>query len=100
MADSLIKVADVFVVQQGDKFVGVECAFTDAVRNKKGAATSLDFMRSALNNSGWVTQTVMRVEDREDDAQAHSQPEDSGGEDTQTPPRPARRKSKDTKADR
>ena len=88
---NLIKVADVYVVQQDEQFVGVEVGFTEAVRNKRGAATSLDFMRNALSNSGWITQTIMRVEDKEDDAQANAQPEDSGSEDTQTPPQPTKR---------
>ncbi len=88
MADAkFIKVADVYVVEDGGKYVGVEFGFTDAVVSTVGAATALDFVRGALNSSGWVTQTVMRVEDK-GDAQTEPEGESDGGEDAGLPPEP------------
>ena len=89
----LIKVGEVFVVQKDSTLIGAEVAFTENVRNKQGAATALDLMRGALNNSGWITQTVMRVEDKED-AQTDTQAESDSGEDNQTPPKPAKKPKK------
>ena len=92
MAD-LIKVAEVFLVKEGDQFVGVELGFNENVLNKRGAASVLDTLRSGLNNAGWVTSTVMRVEDRED---APSEPEASAGGDTGAEaPKPKRGKKAD-----
>lgn len=82
----LIRVAEVFVVQHEGQYVGVEVGFTDSVLSKQGAATCLDFMRGALNSSFWITNTVMRVEDR--DAQTELGEEGDGGEDSETPPEP------------
>ena len=94
----MIKVGEVFVVQQDSKLVGAEIAFTENVRNKQGAATALDLMRGALNNSGWITQTVMRVEDKVD-AQTDASAEGERGEDNKTPPQPAAKQKKKAKAD-
>ncbi len=94
----LIKVGEVFVVQKESTLIGAEVAFTENVRNKQGAATALDLMRGALNNSGWITQTVMRVEDKVD-AQTDASAEGERGEDNQTPPQPAAKQKKKAKAD-
>ncbi len=94
----LIKVGEVFVVQHESKLVGAENAFTDSVRNKMGAATTLDLVRNAMNNSGWIAQTIMRVEDKED-AQTDTPAEGERGEDNQTPPKPASKAKKNAKKD-
>ena len=89
----LIKVGEIFVVQKDTKLIGAEIAFTDSVRNKQGAATTLDLVRGAMNNSGWIAQTILRVEDQQD-AQTDTQAEGSSGEDNQTPPKPAKKPKK------
>ena len=82
---TVTKVAELYVVSNDEELLGVECAFDDNVRNKMGAAQVLDLTRAALNTSGWVTQTVMRVSDAQDDGE----PEDDGGENSASPPQPA-----------
>ena len=94
----MIKVGEVFVVQQESKLVGAEIAFTENVRNKQGAATALDLVRGAMNNSGWIAQTIMRVEDKVD-AQTDTSAEGERGEDNQTPPKPTAKQKKKAKAD-
>lgn len=90
----LIKVAEVFLVKENEQFVGVELGFNENVLNKRGAASVLDTLRSGLNNAGWVTSTVMRVEDREENAP--SEPEGSAGGDTGAEaPKPKRGKKAD-----
>lgn len=81
---NLIKVAELFVVADEEKLLGVECTFGENVRNRMGAAQVLDLTRGALNTSAWVTHTVMRVEDAPDDSES----EDNGGEDLASPPQP------------
>ena len=94
----MIKVGEVFVVQQDSKLVGAEIAFTENVRNKQGAATTLDLVRGAMNNSGWIAQTIMRVEDKQD-AQTDTSAEGERSEDNQTPPKPTHKQKKKAKAD-
>ena len=65
MPAKIIKVADVFVVEEDNKIVGVEFGFTDSITNKQGAVTTLDFCRRSLDSTGWVTKTVMGVKDVE-----------------------------------
>ena len=65
MPAKIIKVADVFVVEEDNKIVGVEFGFTDSITSKQGAVTTLDFCRRSLDSSGWVTKTVMGVKDVE-----------------------------------
>jgi hypothetical protein len=93
----LIKVGEIFVVQQDKKLIGAEIGFTDNVRNRQGAATTLDLVRGAMNNSGWIAQTILRVEDQQD-AQTDTQAEGDSGEDNQTPPKPAAKQKKKAKA--
>jgi len=65
MPAKIIKVADVFVVEEDNKIVGVEFGFTDSITSKQGAVTTLDFCRRSLDSTGWVTKTVMGVKDVE-----------------------------------
>ena len=79
MPAKIIKVADVFVVEEDNKIVGVEFGFTDSITSKQGAVTTLDFCRRSLDSSGWVTKTVMGVKDVEvsdvsDSSQIHQTP--------------------------
>mgnify|MGYP003307618149 FL=1 len=83
----LYKVADVYIVQQDEQFVGVEVGFNpDTITNQQGACTSLDFMRGALQSSYWITKTIGRVENK--DAQTDTTPEGNSREAPQTPPNP------------
>ena len=85
MSDPTVtKVAELYVVSNDEELLGVECAFDENVRNKLGAAQVLDLTRAALNTSGWVTQTVMRVEDAQDDGES----EVDSVEDSASPPQP------------
>ena len=65
MPAKIIKVADVFVVEEDNKIVGVEFGFTESITSKQGAVTTLDFCRRSLDSTGWVTKTVMGVKDTE-----------------------------------
>ena len=58
-----IKVADLFLVKEGDEYTGLEMPMTDNVLNKTGAANLLDFTKRCLDDSSWVVNTVMRVKD-------------------------------------
>tara|TARA_B100000965_G_C19566944_1_gene747258 strand:- start:213 stop:557 length:345 start_codon:yes stop_codon:yes gene_type:complete len=93
----LYKVADVYIVQQDEQFVGVELGFNpDTITNQQGACTSLDFMRGALQSSYWITKTIGRVENK--DAQTDTTPKRNGSEDTETPPNPSVGEVQDTKS--
>jgi hypothetical protein len=65
MPAKIIKVADLYVVEEDNKIVGVEFGFTDSITSKQGAVTTLDFCRRSLDSTGWVTKTVMGVKDAE-----------------------------------
>lgn len=60
----VVKVAELFVIEEGDKIVDLEVGFTEAITAPQGAVVTLDLMRNALNNSGWVTKAVMGVQDK------------------------------------
>lgn len=82
---NLVKVAEAYLVQEGEEFVGIELVFTEDVRNKRGACMVLDTLRGRMDNSGWVTQTIMRVEDKEpQDAQTNEQAVEGGNSDAES----------------
>tara|TARA_X000000368_G_scaffold418237_1_gene417171 strand:- start:4437 stop:4781 length:345 start_codon:yes stop_codon:yes gene_type:complete len=83
----LFKIADVYIVQQDEQFVGVEVGFNpETITNQQGACTSLDFLSGALQSSHWITKTIGRVENK--DAQTNTTSEGNGSQDPQTPPNP------------
>ena len=84
----LFKIADVYIVQQDEQFVGVEVGFNpETITNQQGACTSLDFLSGALQSSHWITKTIGRVENK--DAQTNTTSEGNGSKDPQTPPNPS-----------
>lgn len=81
MPAKIIKVADVYVVEEDNKIIGVEFGFLDTVTNKQGAVTTLDFCRRSLDSTGWVTKTVMSVKDVEvSDVASSAEVEDNSNE--------------------
>lgn len=60
MSRKLVKVAEVFLVQDGEEFVGLEMAFTESVLNAQGRAGVLDALRGSLDNSLWVAGMISR----------------------------------------
>lgn len=81
MPAKIIKVADVYVVEEDNKIIGVEFGFLDTITNKQGAVTTLDFCRRSLDSTGWVTKTVMSVKDVEvSDVASSAEVEDNSNE--------------------
>lgn len=58
---TLVKVADLFLVKQGDDYVGMELGFNENVLNRQGGAMVLDTLRGAMNSSTWVASTLLRA---------------------------------------
>lgn len=54
-----VKVADIILIEEGEKIVDVEIAFSAAITAPQGAAHTIDLLRNALNSSGWITKAVM-----------------------------------------
>ena len=85
MPAKIIKVADVYVVEEDNKIIGVEFGFLDTVTNKQGAVTTLDFCRRSLDSTGWVTKTVMSVKDVEvSDVASSTEVEETSNENATT----------------
>lgn len=81
MPAKIIKVADVYVVEEDNKITGVEFGFLDTITNKQGAVTTLDFCRRSLDSTGWVTKTVMSVKDvKVSDVASSAEVEDNSNE--------------------
>jgi hypothetical protein len=81
MPAKIIKVADVYVVEEDNKIIGVEFGFLDTITNKQGAVTTLDFCRRSLDSTGWVTKTVMSVKDvKVSDVASSAEVEDNSNE--------------------
>lgn len=55
----VVRVAELFMIEENDKIVDMEIGFTDAITHPQGAVHTLDLFRNALNSSGWVTKAVM-----------------------------------------
>ena len=70
----LNKVADIYLVQEGDQIVGVEVGFNQNVHTKLGAAVVLNnlFMKQA--DAAWTYNTIARVQD----APTDQQPDEGG----------------------
>jgi len=73
MADA-IKVGEIVLIKEGDEFVGVEVGFAPSVMAKAGAVTVLNMLKGAMENTGWVFNTIGRVAD----AQADEEPSEGG----------------------
>ena len=82
-----IKVGEVYMMQEGDNFVGLEVGFTDAVLNRQGATMVLDNMRGAMNSSGWIAQTILRAPVGEENAQTDEEANQDGDPDTKVTPK-------------
>ena len=82
-----IKVGEVYMMQEGDNFVGLEVGFTDAVLNRQGATMVLDNMRNAMNSSGWIAQTILRAPVGEENAQTDEEANQDGDPDTKVTPK-------------
>jgi len=54
-----IKVADIILIEEGERIVDVEIAFSEAITAPQGAVHTIDLLRNALNSSGWITKAVM-----------------------------------------
>ena len=54
-----VKVADIFLIEEGERIVDVEIAFSEAITAPQGAVHTIDLLRNALNSSGWITKAVM-----------------------------------------
>lgn len=75
-----VKVSEVYLVKDNDKFVGIEIGWSDAVLNAQGAASVLDTLNNAMMSAGWVPKMVMRASaggDGEDIGEADA-PADEG----------------------
>lgn len=70
-----VKVSEVYLVKDNDKFVGIEIGWSDAVLNAQGAASVLDTLNNAMMSAGWVTKMVMRASPEEEAVDA---PADEG----------------------
>ncbi len=55
----VVRVAELFMIEENDRIVDMEIGFTDAITHPQGAVHTLDLFRNALNSSGWVTKAVM-----------------------------------------
>lgn len=58
-----IHVGNVFMMvdDDGKKFRGMEMLFTSNVENVNGATVVLDALKSSMNSSAWMLNTVLRV---------------------------------------
>lgn len=85
MALKVIKVAELFLVEDDDQIVGSEIGFTEAVTEAQGAVTTMNVLRKSLDDTGWVTRAVVNVAERvkSDDA-ALSGEEDAAEDDDAT----------------
>ena len=91
----MVHVGDLYIVKNGEQILGVETVFTDNVLNKQGAVLVLDNLKGALNSTGWIMNTVMRVQDREQgDAQVDTEADDSGDTGAESAGKKQRRKNK------
>lgn len=79
MAD-LVKVAEVYLVKDGEQFVGMELGWTESVLNEQGAASVLDTLRGQLDRSAWVATMVMRA-GSDGRTEAVEGADEAGGED-------------------
>ena len=79
-----IKVGDVYMIQDGDNFVGLELGFTESVLNRQGAVAILDSMRNAMNSSGWIAQTILRAPVGDEDAQTNEEADTNSDTDTKS----------------
>jgi hypothetical protein len=92
-----IKVGEVYMIQDdGDKFVGLEVGFTDAVLNRQGAAMVLDNMRNAMNSSGWIAQTILRAPVGEENAQTDEEANQDSDPDTKVTSKGRKKVAQDT----
>lgn len=78
MAD-LNKVAEVYLVQEDDKIVGLEMGFTSSVQTKLGGAMVLNQLMAKLTDSAWTFNTIVRV----GDAQTNESADEGGDTDTE-----------------
>ena len=90
-----IKVGEVYMMQEGDNFVGLEVGFTDAVLNRQGATMVLDNMRGAMNSSGWIAQTILRAPVGEENAQTDEEANQDGDPDTKVTPKGRKKVTQD-----
>lgn len=90
-----IKVGEVYMMQEGDNFVGLEVGFTDAVLNRQGATMVLDNMRGAMNSSGWIAQTILRAPVGEENAQTDEETNQDGDPDTKVTPKGRKKVTQD-----
>lgn len=58
-----IHVGNIFMMvdDDGKKFHGMEMLFTKNVENINGATVVLDALKSSMNSSAWMLNTVLRV---------------------------------------
>ena len=90
-----IKVGEVYMMQEGDNFVGLEVGFTDAVLNRQGATMVLDNMRGAMNSSGWIAQTILRAPVGEENAQTNEEANQDSDPDTKVTPKGRKKVAQD-----
>ena len=77
-----IEVGNIYAIVQGDDLVNVEVEFNKNLTGANTAANVLTKLSQALGDVGWSTRSVMRVADRDAQAQANGdQDGDTGGPD-------------------
>ena len=76
-----VKVAEVYLIREGEDFTGLELGWTNAVLSSEGAAGVLDLMRSSMNSAAWTTAIVGRADSASSDAGTGQVDEDDAGED-------------------
>jgi hypothetical protein len=77
MAAEYVKVSEVYLVKEDDRFTGIEMGWSDSVLNAQGAASVLDTLNNAMMSAGWVTKMVMRASGGDGDGETDA-PADEG----------------------
>ena len=76
-----VKVAELYLIREGDAFVGLELGWTDAVLSSEGAAGVLDLLRSSMDSAAWTTAIVSRADSASSDTGTGQVDEGDAGED-------------------
>lgn len=71
-----IKVGDLVLVKKDDEYVGTEIVWGENVLNRSGATFILDMLQGMFTKAGWVTQTVLRAPENQQEAAVDAQIEE------------------------
>jgi len=74
-------VGKTYLVKDGDKLVSIEWIMNENVPTRNAAADLIDFFKRCVDNSTWITNTVLRIAEGGSNAQAETTGDTSGNPD-------------------